>query len=75
MAEYSRKMAKYYLMLNSGMIAEREGWKTIAELAQLLKFELSFSQELKVINREKAVSIGGKLVEIRREAEERIKRK
>ncbi|MBR3257191.1 hypothetical protein IKG02_02805 [Candidatus Saccharibacteria bacterium] len=74
-AEYSRKIAKFYLMLNNGMIPEIEGWKKITELINLLIVEMSFATELREIKQELAIAVGAELIEVRREVEKRIKEK
>ncbi|MBQ3275252.1 hypothetical protein IJH46_02405 [Candidatus Saccharibacteria bacterium] len=70
-ADYGRKMMKYYMMVNMKMIPEREAWKKIIELANLLLIEISFAAELKIWSRGTAVSLGEKVVEVRKEAERR----
>ena len=72
MAEYSRKIAKYYMLLNSRTLSEKDGWKKIYELTNLLIIEISFAAELKEWRQDVAVSIGAELIEIKREAEKRL---
>ena len=73
MADYSRRIAKYYLMLNNGMLAEKEGWKKIIEMVNLLMIEVTFASELGEIRHDIAVSVGAELVKIKREIENNMK--
>ena len=73
-AEYSRKMAKYYMMINNGMMNEREGWEKILETNNMLMIEIAFAAELKIWRQDIAISVGAELIEIRRDAEKEIKK-
>lgn len=69
MADYSRKIAKYYLMINNGMSPEKEGWAKILELIKHLMIEIMFASELGEIRHDVIVSVGAELVEVRRQIE------
>ena len=71
-AEYSRKMIKYYMMINNGAIEEPEGWKKILETDTLLIMEIVFATELKEWRQDVAISIGSELIEVKRAVERRL---
>lgn len=72
MAEYGRKMLKYYMMFNKGMILEPEVWKKILETSKLLVMEVSLATELKMWRQDVGVSIGAELVELQRETTKKL---
>lgn len=74
MAEYSRKIIKYYLMMNAKMVNEKNGWKEILNLVKMLMMELTFAMELKYVNPDVGARISGELIEIRRGVEKEIGR-
>lgn len=74
MAEYSRKMAKYYLMINTGMIAEKEGWKKILEMTKLLMMEIVFAMDLKMINQDTGARVSEEIVKVKKMVEKQLKK-
>ena len=74
MAEYSRKMVKYYMMINNGLLAPKEGYRKIQEVNNLLMIEISFATELKIWRQDVAVSIGAELIEVKREVDLELRR-
>ena len=73
-AEYSRKMVKYYMMINNRMMDEVEGWEKILEANNLLMIEIAFAAELKIWRQDIAISVGAELIEIKRDAEKELRR-
>lgn len=72
MAEYSRQMMKYYMMMNNEMIDETEGWEKLLTAVNLLIIEVTFVTELKVIRQDIGVNIGAELIDIRHAVERKL---
>ncbi len=67
LADYSRKLTKYYLMANVELMAEEDCWSKINELIiELLKIEFLFVLELKIINQNTAANIFEEIVKIKK---------
>lgn len=72
---YAKEIVNTYLLMNKEIISEQKAWPEMLKMAEKLQIEMAIAVELKVLDQNSAVSIGGDLINLKHILKREIKKR
>lgn len=72
---FAKEIVSTYLLMNKDQISEKKGWLDISKMTEKLQVEMAVAVELKVLDQNSAVSVGGELIEMKKMLKKELKRR
>lgn len=75
MMYFAKEIVNTYLLINKELMDQMQGWNEIALMAEKLQIEMAIAVELKILDQNSAVSIGGELIELKKMLKKEVRRR